>query len=887
MRSEQRLGMWKLDRVMLQATGSFLQKLRQRLLIIILIAVVPILGFIFYQAKIARDVQIAEAQEAAWEIVENVATRESRFIDAAQQLLTLLAETPEVAGASRAACNDFLRRFAERNRVYIDLGVADSNGDIRCRAQGLEESGTNVAGANHFQQALKAKSFAIGDFQHQGVSQRKGVNFAYPVLDDQGRVSSVIFAALDINWINQLAAANSLPAGVALSIVDSKGTLLARFPDPDKWVGKHIPDASLFEMLQLRSQLTRELVGLDGVDRLYALKPLFLRAAAGQIYVMVGIPKDVAYGPANRALARNLICLVMVSVAATSLAWLIGSTFVVGYVKIRAEAEEARIQLAAIVESSEDAIIGMTLDGRVTSWNEGAESMYGFKRLEIIGQSVYRLIPETHHNEVAELLDLVKRDLGINRYESKRRRKDGQLFDVSASLSPIRDLQGKVIGAATITRDITLLHKGEEQLLAYTDQLETLNLVSQEIADTLSVEEVIERGLSRLVSTSGFDVALARTWHESAEGKFYGVSSEPRTSAELEGLWTQLGTEFEQCFWECRNAWFVEDVAAAPELALAADNSPIKALAVLPLAHGGPLRAAIALTGTRIHPFSTDEKQFLQAMARQIALAVENARLYGTTLEVNQELRREIDERKRAERTLADFTAMVAHDLRSPLSNVVSITDSIRDGLFGPLTELQQKWLWKVQVSCTSLINHVSDFLDISKIDAGKLQLVKSPVDIAPMLRDSLLEYSVEADKRKIELKTDISDRLPPLCVDRPRMNQVLDNLLSNALKFTDIGGEIEIAARVLSNSEIILGIKDSGIGIPPDELELIFDKYRQVVGGQNSSDRGTGLGLAICKKIIEAHGGRIWAESELGRGSTFYVSLPLQPEDTSYAIPA
>ena len=139
--------------------------------------------------------------------------------------------------------------------------------------------------------------------------------------------------------------------------------------------------------------------------------------------------------------------------------------------------------------------------------------------------------------------------------------------------------------------------------------------MSQEIADTLSVEEVIERGLSRLVSTSGFDVALARTWHESAEGKFYGVSSEPRTSAELEGLWTQLGTEFEQCFWECRNAWFVEDVAAAPELALAADNSPIKALAVLPLAHGGPLRAAITLTGTRIHPFSTDEKQFLQAMA--------------------------------------------------------------------------------------------------------------------------------------------------------------------------------------------------------------------------------------------------------------------------------
>ncbi|HEY7221376.1 MAG TPA: ATP-binding protein [Candidatus Binatia bacterium] len=884
---EHRLGVWKLDRIMLQTTGSFLQRLRRRLLIIILIAVVPILGFIFYQAKVARDLQIAEAQETAWEIVENVAVRESPFLDSAQQLLALLAELPELESDDAVACGDFLTGFSERNPVYVDLGVADSRGDVRCRAQGVEESGNNMAGTSHFRLALKTKSFAIGDFEHKIMSQRKGVNFAYPVTDDQGRVRLVIFAALDVNWINQLAVANHLPAGIALSIVDSKGTLLARFPDADKWVGKHIPDASLFEMLQLRSQLTRELVGLDGVDRLYALKPLSLHDAAGQIYVMVGIPKELAYGPVNRALARNLAWVVAVSVAATSLAWLIGSTFVVGYVKIRAEAEEARVQLAAIVESSEDAIIGMTLDGRVTSWNEGAESMYGYDRYEIIGQSIYRLIPETHHNEVTELLDIVKRDLGINRYESRRMRKDGQLFDVSASLSPIRDLQGNVIGAATITRDITLLRKGEEQLLAYTDQLEALNLASQEIAGTLSVEEVIERGLSRLVSAGGFEVALARAKQDGAESKFYGASSELRSAEELKKFWHQLGREFEQCFWECRNAWFVEDVAAAPEIAFADDHSPFKALAVLPLSSGGSLQAAIALLSARIHPFGTDEKQFLQAMSRQIALAVENARLYGATLEVNQELRREIEERLRAERALADFTAMVAHDLRSPLSNVVSIIDSVRDGLFGAITELQQKWLWKVQVNCTSLIHHVSDFLDISKIDAGKLELVKAPVDVASMLHDSLQEHSIEADKRKITLKTDISDCLPHLYVDCPRMNQVLDNLLSNALKFTDIGGEIEIAARVMSSSGMILSVRDSGVGIPQDELELIFDKYRQVNGGQNSTCRGTGLGLAICKKIIEAHGGRIWAESELGRGSTFYVSLPLPPEETVCAIPA
>jgi len=880
--------MGKLDRIILQATGAFLRRLRQRLLVIILIAVVPILAFILCQAKIARDVQIAEAREAAWQIVENVALRESRFIDAAQQLLTLLAETPEVAGGDKSACSQFLRRFAEHNTVYVDLGVADSSGDVSCRSQLAASNSENIAATSHFRQALKEKSFAIGDYQVQGDVSRRSINFGNPILDDHGRVKSVIFAALDVNWINQLAADHNLPDGVALSIVDSKGTLLARFPDPEKWIGKHIPDASLFEMLQLRSRIsTSELVGLDGVDRLYALKPIPRHATAGQVYVMVGIPKEVAFGQANQALTRGLIWLGLVSLIATGLAWLIGSKFVVGYVKIRAESEEARAQLAAIVESSQDAIIGMTLDGVITSWNEGAQSMYGFESHEIVGQSVYRLIPETHQGEVTELLNIVKRDLGINRYESKRIRKVGQLFDVSASLSPVRDLQGNVIGAATITRDITLQRKGEEQLLAYTDQLETLNLVSQEIAGTLLVPDVIERSLRRLVSASGFDIALARCEQDSAEGKFYGATSGSHSISELAQIWNGLGPEFEQCFWQCRNAWFVEDVAEAPELASAAADSRIRALAVLPLAHDAPLRAAVALMSTRVHPFGTDEKQFLQAMSRQIALAVENARLYGATLEANQELRREIEERKRAEQTLADFTAMVAHDLRSPLSNVVSITDSIRDGLFGVVTELQQKWLWKIQSSCKSLITHISDFLDISKIDAGSLQLEKAPVEIRPLLQDTLIEYSVEADKRKIALKTEISDYLPQLFVDRRRMNQVLNNLLSNALKFTEIGGEIEIAARTLGDSEIILGIKDSGIGIPQDELELIFDKYRQGGGGRHSTRTGTGLGLAICKKIVEAHGGRIWVESELGRGSTFYVSLPLQLADWRCARPA
>src|SRR5262249_24855095 len=154
--------------------------------------------------------------------------------------------------------------------------------------------------------------------------------------------------------------------------------------------------------------------------------------------------------------------------------------------------------------------------------------------------------------------------------------------------------------------------------------------------------------------------------------------------------------------------WFVENVAETPEFASASATSRVRSLAVLPLAQGTSLSAAVVLLSSRVHPFAAQEQHFLQALSRQIAFAVGNARLYGATLAANENLRREIEERTRAEKILADFTAMVAHDLRSPLSNIVSISDSIHDGLFGPVNEMQKKWLCKVQESCRGLIAHVS-----------------------------------------------------------------------------------------------------------------------------------------------------------------------------------
>jgi signal transduction histidine kinase len=196
--------------------------------------------------------------------------------------------------------------------------------------------------------------------------------------------------------------------------------------------------------------------------------------------------------------------------------------------------------------------------------------------------------------------------------------------------------------------------------------------------------------------------------------------------------------------------------------------------------------------------------------------------------------------------------------------------------LFGQVNEQQNKWLWKIETNCKSLIEHVSDFLDLSKIEAGHIELVNKPVDLKALIQEILVEHSIQADQRQISLRNKIDRELPTIRLDPRRVNQVLSNLLNNALKFSDDGGDIEVGAGRGSGNEINVWVKDAGIGIDSDEIGQIFEKYRQVSSGRNSGHKGTGLGLVICKKIVEAHGGRIWAESQKGKGATFFFSLPI-----------
>ncbi|MBI2351260.1 MAG: sensor histidine kinase [Deltaproteobacteria bacterium] len=228
------------------------------------------------------------------------------------------------------------------------------------------------------------------------------------------------------------------------------------------------------------------------------------------------------------------------------------------------------------------------------------------------------------------------------------------------------------------------------------------------------------------------------------------------------------------------------------------------------------------------------------------------------------------------EKLRADFTAMIIHDLRSPLTALLSSVAILQDGLAGPLSAEQKEWLSKIDVGTRNLLNLVNGFLDLSKLEEGRIELASEDVDLRQLIQNSLDHYSVLARDKKISFKCRVDPALPLISVDPRRLAQVFSNLLSNAIKFTAEGGEIEVGASRANGNEAKVWVKDNGMGIPSQEIGELFQKYRQTTSGKSSKEKGTGLGLVICKMIVEAHGGKIWVESKEGKGTTFSFSLPL-----------
>jgi len=216
----------------------------------------------------------------------------------------------------------------------------------------------------------------------------------------------------------------------------------------------------------------------------------------------------------------------------------------------------------------------------------------------------------------------------------------------------------------------------------------------------------------------------------------------------------------------------------------------------------------------------------------------------------------------------------MSHELRTPLNAIIGFSEVLSERMFGDLNEKQEEYLKDIYASGTHLLSLINDILDLSKIEAGRMELELSDFRLPTVLDSALTLVRERAGRRNITLHTAIDERLGQIQADERKVRQVVLNLLSNAIKFTPEGGRIDVGA-VSKDGLVEISVRDTGVGIAPEDQESVFEEFRQV-GAADKKVEGTGLGLTLCRKFVELHGGRIWIKSQVGVGSTFTFTIPM-----------
>jgi PAS domain S-box-containing protein len=530
-------------------------------------------------------------------------------------------------------------------------------------------------------------------------------------------------------------------------------------------------------------------------------------------------------------------------------------------------AVEARLHLAAIVESSDDAIISQDLDGIIVSWNRGAERLYGYTAEEVLGQPLTMLVPPDQPDELPGMLERLRHGEQIDHYQTVRMRKDGSRVDVSLTISPIRNAEGKIVGASKITRDITAARRNEAALrfLAEASKLlaEVLDVDSTlrrvaglavpHFADWCAVDLLEADGSLRRLAVAHADPAKIELAHE----LYRRYPPEPAAPF---GAWRVLRTGQSELVSEITDSLLAETVKDQGLLALLQELG-LKSYMGVPLgAHGKTFGVLTFVSAESGRHYGAADLRLAEDLGQRAAVAIENARLYGEL--------READRRK------DEFLAMLAHELRNPLAPIRSALHVMKmSGASGSALE-RARQITERQVQY--MVRLVDDLLDVSRIMRGRIELRREPVDLATVISQAVetAQPMVDAQGQRLVVST------PPeplrLEADPTRLAQVVANLLNNAAKFSGPGGRIWLTAQ-REGEEAALRVRDEGAGVRADLLPYIFDLFVQGDRTLERSQGGLGIGLTLVKRLVEMHGGTVVARSEgPGRGSEFIVRLPL-----------
>ena len=625
----------------MRRVGVLFASLRGRLLLVMLLPAVPLLGLALYSYAVQRDRASTQVSAEALRLARVAASDQQRVIDEARLVLSMMVALPEVRDGDLSACNAMMVRLRDELGSFQSLGVIDVQGTIVCSAL-PEALGVSVADRTYVQRALATRRFAVGDFQIGRASRTANINFGHPILGDDGTVHGLAYASLNLNWLNRYAAEAQLPTGSTLTVLDTAGTILARHPEPERWVGQSASGLRLLADLMARlDEGTAEGADVDGDARIFAFVSLNRPEQGGRTSLIVGVPAATAYANAQRDLFRDLLVLVTT--------WLV--------------------------------VLGL-------SW-------FGAERLVV--------------RPVAALVRATRR-----------------------------------------------LSAGELQ---------------------------------------------ARTGLQPGPGEI----------------------------------------------------------------------------GHLAHAFDEMAEALQQADARRDL----EERLRRQNYELEQQ-NRAIQE---ANRLKSEFVSMVSHEMRTPLTSIQGYVYLLLDGASGDLLEEQRQFLAIVHDNSGRLLSLITDLLDLSRIEAGRLELDLEHVDLRAAIQGVAETMRPLIDAKRQTLTLDVPPTLPTAWADPERVVQIVTNLVSNANKYTQDGGHIWISARPAEDG-VEVAVRDDGLGLSEEEQAHLFSRFFRARSALVQRTSGTGLGLAIAQSLATMQGGTIRVVSAPGQGSTFTVMLPTAPSDTARPAP-
>jgi len=571
-----------------------------------------------------------------------------------------------------------------------------------------------------------------------------------------------------------------------------------------------------------------------------------------------------------------------------------------------ADREDRVLLGAALVEAALDAVVSMDAAGRVMDWNPAAERIFGYTREQALGREVAELIVppeyrERHRKGLALYLSTGEGPILRKHVELRALRADGSQFPVELTVVPV-ETPGPARFTAVL-RDVStaqrvqdrqhLLLRASEMLATSLDYDQTLRnlstVVIPQFADWYAVDVIGPSGAVERLETAHRDPAKVRMAQDLSERY-------PELPSDTTGVHEVMRTRKSQFIPVITDEVIVQSSRDAEHLRLLRGLG-LRSAIVVPLSTQTEALGAITfITAESGREYDRNDLEVAEDLGRRAAQAVENARLFAEVRDSRERLEQQateleaqtadlerttsdlesaLHEARAASRAKSEFLAAVSHELRTPLNAIIGYTQLLDLGVHGELATAQHEDLRRVDRSAKHLLGLINDILNFAKVESGHLEFHLEPVDlqsvlvrveelVTPQVQQKRIAYSVTRDCAGTRVKADADKLL-----------QIYVNLLSNAVRFTAENGSIHVDCAVRGDT-VESSVSDTGAGIPADKLEDIFEPFVQVDRSYTSAGEGTGLGLSISRELARGMGGDLTARSELGKGSTFVLTLPL-----------